>query len=133
MWRHRIAGCGTCVDALNRLWTKILCVVNAATCVQVHVQIVFCSLMVQRGAEFRCRVPCCALRSTICSMHHGMGAKAEAREGNREGRFLAPCTRARARFAWSPFFFGAASAALLPGAGCLAPCPCKLHYEADRC
>ena len=90
MWRHRIAGCGTCVDALNRLWTKILCVVNAATCAQVHVQIVFRSLMVQRGAEFSC-----TLRSMICSMHHGMGAKAEAREGNREGRFLAPCTRAR--------------------------------------
>ena len=42
--------CSTCVDALNRLWTKILPVVNAAICAQVHVQIVFCStcsMMVQ--------------------------------------------------------------------------------------
>ena len=42
----------------------------------------------------------------------------------------------RARFAWSPFFFGAASAALRRGAGPRSPrsfSPCKLDDEADRC
>ena len=50
--------CSTCVDALNRLWTKILSVVSAATCAQIHAQIVFCSMMMVQ----RCEVP------LLCSM-----------------------------------------------------------------
>ena len=48
--------CSTCVDALNRLWTKILPVVNAATCAQVHVQIFFCSTTCSMMVQL-CGVP----------------------------------------------------------------------------
>ena len=117
--------CSTCVDALSRLWTKILPVVNAATCAQVHVQIVFCS---------------------TCSMQYDGPAVRSSpavfpapftMQGTIDGCFMTPCIRrARARFAWSPFFFGAASAALQRGAGPRSPrsfSPCKLDDEADRC
>ena len=63
----------TCVDALNRLSTKILPVVNAATCAQVHVQIVFCStcsMMVQLcGVPLPCSqlLSPCRARSTGAS------------------------------------------------------------------
>ena len=65
--------CSTCVDALNRLWTKILPVVNAATCAHVHVQIVFCStcsMMVQLcGVPLPCSqlLSPCRARSTDAS------------------------------------------------------------------
>ena len=65
--------CSTCVDALNRLWTKILPVGNAATCAQIHVQIVFCStcsMMVQLcGVPLPCSqlLSPCRARSTDAS------------------------------------------------------------------
>ena len=111
--------CSTCVDALNRLWTKILPVVNAATCAQVHVQIVFCStcsMMVQLCGVplFQLLSPCRA-RSTDASI------------------CKTPCVRtARARFAWSPFFFGAASAALRRGAGPRSPRSFSPGLQAGR-
>ena len=45
--------CSTCVDALNRLWTKILPVVNAAICAQVHVQNRFLFNMFNGGPAVR--------------------------------------------------------------------------------
>ena len=109
--------CSTCVDALNRLWTKILPVVNAATCAQVHVQIVFCStcsMMVQL-----CGVPLFPAPFTM--------------QGTIDGCFKTPCVRrARARFAWSPFFFGAASAALRRGAGPRSPRSFSPGLQAGR-
>ena len=101
--------CSTCDDGLNTLWTKILPVVNAATCAQVHVQIIFCStcsMMVQR-----CGVPLPCSRSQLrlpCSL---------AANAGHDRRMLhdSVYTRAHTRFAWSPFFFEAPSAALRRG------------------
>ena len=77
--------CRTCVDALNRVCTKILPVVNAATCAQVHVQTVFCStcsMMVQQYGlvKFRCRVPSSAHRAghDRRMLHDSMYTRAQA-------------------------------------------------------
>ena len=104
--------CSTCVDALNRLWTKILPVVNAATCAQVHVQIVFCStcsMMVQL-----CGVPLFPAPFTM--------------QGTIDGCFMTPCVE-RARVSPGRHFSSGPRQLRFGGApvpGLLVPSPCKL-------
>ena len=71
--------CSTCVDALNRLWTKILPVVNAATCAKVHVQIVFCSTCSMMVQLCGVPLPCPQLFGTM--------------QGTIDGCFMTPCIR----------------------------------------
>ena len=116
--------CSTCVDAHNRLCTNSACGQRSHMCPGPRPDR-FLFNMFNDG-------PAAAVRSSPAVFPAPF-----TMQGTIDGCFVTPCMYvARARFAWSPFFFGAASVALQRGAGPRFPrsfSPCKLDDEADRC